>query len=147
MKSTRGLASLWKPLVQWRRQRRTPGRRGERAAAQFLRRHGYRILGGNLRLSLGEIDILAEAPDRRTIVLVEVKTREVAMLPADDALRPEVHVNSAKQRKLTHLALQLVKDRRLHDRLIRFDVIGVDLPRDGGDPVIRHHEGAFEAVR
>jgi len=49
------------------------GERGERAAEKQLRRTGYRILARQLRNRYGEVDILAEAPDGRTIAIVEVK--------------------------------------------------------------------------
>jgi len=119
-----------------------PGARGEAAAARFLKAQGYKILARNLKNSQGEIDIVAQAPDQRTIVIVEVKSR----LPGSDAdgPRPEVRVNEHKQRKLMMLAMQMVRRYRLHDRPVRFDVIGVDLC-DEGEPVIRHHPGAFES--
>ena len=49
------------------------GRRGERAAAWWLRLKGYRILAQGFRLAVGEIDLVA----RRGAVLafVEVKSR------------------------------------------------------------------------
>ena len=40
------------------------GPTGEKLAAQHLRRQGFRILDQNLRRRYGEIDLLAEAPDR-----------------------------------------------------------------------------------
>jgi putative endonuclease len=116
------------------------GPHGERLAARHLKRHGYRILARNLRTGLGEIDLLVEAPDRRTIVVVEVKTGSSSATE----LRPELHVNVAKQRKLAVLAAQLLRQQRLRDRPIRFDVIGIDVP-EKGPAVIRHHEGAFES--
>lgn len=116
------------------------GKVGERAAARYLRRAGYRILGVNLRSRLGEIDILAEAPDGRTIVVVEVK----AAAGDHDAVRPEERVGFDKQRKLVVLASHMARRYDLTDRPIRFDVIGVDLSPPNG-PVVRHHPGAFEA--
>lgn len=117
------------------------GARGERAAARHLKRQRYRILARNLRQKLGEIDLLAEAPDGRTIVIVEVKT---TASDAPDAIAPEVHVNAAKQRKLAALASMLVRRQRWHDRPIRFDVVGVVLP-PRGKPILRHHVAAFES--
>ncbi|MEX0653346.1 MAG: YraN family protein [Phycisphaeraceae bacterium] len=118
--------------------RRSLGGRGERVAAKHLKRQGYRVVARNLRCKVGEIDLLAEAPDGRTVVVVEVKAGRGGPLP------PEVRVGAAKQRKLVSLAVQLVRRHRLHRRPIRFDVIGVDLPARG-KPVVRHHVGAFEA--
>jgi putative endonuclease len=126
-----------------------PGPRGERVAARHLKQHGYRVLGRNLRLAGGEIDILAEAPDRRTIVIVEVKSGYVpggsaGGDPNHSPVRPEEHVNTAKRRKLTGLALEAARRFKLHHRPIRFDVIGVDLVK-GGEPRVRHHAGAFQS--
>lgn len=117
------------------------GRRGERVAARHLKKQGYRVLAMNVSNRQGEVDILAEAPDGRTMVIVEVKASEQTEA---DSPRPEVHVNRAKQRQLAALATQLARRHRFTDRPIRFDVIGVDLC-DGKQPVVRHHEAAFEA--
>ena len=129
----------------------TLGRRGERLAARWLKRSGYRILGSNLRNRFGEVDLLAEAPDHRTIVLVEVKSSvptpsEVEHETIDNSNRwwPEIHVNSYKQRKLVALAGQLARRFRFTQRPIRFDVVGVDMPV-GSSPAVRHHVGAFES--
>jgi putative endonuclease len=121
--------------------RPTLGRRGESIAARHLKKQGYRILGRNLKSSAGEIDVLAEAPDGRTIVVVEVKSAGYA---GENAVRPEVHVNGGKQRKLASLASLAVKRYRLENRPVRFDVIGVDFPADA-PPVVRHHVGAFQS--
>lgn len=119
-----------------------PGSRGEKAAARFLKKQGYKILARNLKNAQGEIDLIAQGPDQRTIIIVEVKSR----LPGSNAQgpRPEVRVNEHKQRQLNILAMQFIRRYRLHDRPVRFDVIGVDLS-DDGEPVIRHHPGAFES--
>ena len=122
-------------LGQLRAPRRL-SQRGEQIAARFLRRRGYRILGKNVRNRFGEIDLVAQAPDRRTIVVVEVKSGSSGPIP------PEVHVNRPKQRKLAALAAQLARRHGLENRPFRFDVIGVDLP-EGAEPVVRHHEGSF----
>jgi len=104
------------------------------------------VLGRNVRNQVGEIDILAQAPDGRTIVVVEVKARLVKHPPGDD-LVPELHVDERKQHKLSMLGASLAKQRKWADRPIRFDVIGIDLPpvRSDVKPVIRHHEAAFES--
>ena len=52
------------------------GRAGEDAAAALLEAHGYRIVGRNVRLPGGEIDIIARDGD--TVVFVEVKARASA---------------------------------------------------------------------
>lgn len=117
------------------------GVRGERAAEKLLRRDGYRILARGLRNRYGEIDLVAEAPDGRTIAIVEVKAAEVDDPP------PEERVGSAKRHKITGLASQLVRRHGLEDRPIRFDVVGVVWPAGAAKPTrVTHHIAAFEAA-
>jgi putative endonuclease len=49
------------------------GRRGERLAADYLERRGYRVVGTGFLARRGEIDLVCRRGDR--LVLVEVKTR------------------------------------------------------------------------
>jgi len=49
------------------------GQDGEKQAAEFLKRQGYKILDLNFRTKYGEIDIVARDGD--VLVFVEVKTR------------------------------------------------------------------------
>jgi putative endonuclease len=49
------------------------GRAGEDAAVALLQARGYRIVGRNVRLPGGEIDVIARDGD--TVVFVEVKAR------------------------------------------------------------------------
>jgi putative endonuclease len=128
------LASMFRPI--------SDAARGERVAEAHLKKSGYRILARNLRNAHGEIDLLAEAADRRTIVVVEVKSSIPGSHPGNP--RPEVRVGIHKQRKLAALAMQMVRRYKLQDRPVRFDVIGVDLV-EKGEPVVRHHVAAFES--
>lgn len=112
------------------------GRAGEKAAAAFLARAGYRILAKNARLKFGEGDLIALAPDERTIVLVEVKARVYAPgEPAD--IRPEASITTAKRTKLRAIARSLRRANRWDRRPMRIDSVGVEL-REGSKPVIRH---------
>ncbi len=125
----------------------TPGSAGERVACAYLKSKGFKVLGVNLKCNIGEIDILAMDPDGKTVVVVEVKTREDA--PGIDARydprRPEERVGRAKQRKLAMLGAWAVKRYGLQKHPVRFDVVGVDLKRDGKHEV-RHYVGAFESA-
>lgn len=131
---------MLKSLGRWWRKRQPLGARAEREAARYLRRRGFRVLARNLRTRLGEIDLLAE--DRAGVIrVVEVKAGVGESPP------PEVHVNAAKQRKLTALAGQWLQRRpELRGRAVRFDVIAVVWPEGADVPTrLTHHENAFPA--
>ncbi|MEM6552046.1 MAG: YraN family protein [Planctomycetota bacterium] len=122
------------------------GPRGEAIVARFLKRRGYRILQRNARNRFGEVDLLTLDPDQRTLVLVEVKAREVPdASPAATDLLPEWRVTPQKQRRLTALAAQLARQHQWTNRPWRFDVVGIDLPPKPHKPMIRHHPAAFES--
>ena len=119
--------------------RRWFGTRAERAAAQFLKKLGYRILVRNFACDLGELDLIAL--DQRTIVFVEVRSTEKA-----DGSRPAESVDLAKQKRLTRLALYFLQKKRLLDQAARFDVLTVSWPEGRTTPVVEHFKNAFEAV-
>ena len=115
------------------------GRRGEVAAARYLRRHGCRVLARGDRLWPGELDLVAL--DGRTIVFVEVKTRQ-----SQEAGHPAEAVDPAKQRRLTRLAVTFLKRHGLLEHPARFDVVAVTWPEGHRRPTIEHIPDAFEAV-
>lgn len=115
------------------------GLQGERLAARFLQKLGYRILARGHRERLGELDLVAL--DGQTIVLVEVKTWRMG-----DRGDPSLAVDERKQEKLTRAALTYLKQRRLLEQPARFDVISIVWDGDDGQPAIRHFINAFEAV-
>lgn len=132
-------------VVRWVSRWASVGGRGERVAFQYLHRSGYRVLARNRRSRLGEVDLIAEDPDRRAVVFVEVKTRQLKGPPeVTDSSPPEIHVNTDKQRKVSALAAAMSQEYGWTNRPVRFDVVGVDLV-PGEIPTIRHHVGAFES--
>lgn len=50
-----------------------PGAQAEQAAAQFLQRHGLRLVLTNYRCRFGEIDLILR--DKETLVFAEVRQR------------------------------------------------------------------------
>ena len=146
-----GLRGLWSKLVlayaPVRLSARAEGGRdplgpaGERVAARFLRAEGMRILDRNVRTRVGEVDLIALAPDKRTIVLVEVKSRRIDAQEASRSPRPEASVGARKQRKLLMLAQSLARTRGWRDRPMRIDVVAVEWP-DAGRPRVRRFERA-----
>ncbi len=117
------------------------GRRGERAAARFLRRAGYRVLARNLQTPGGEADLVCVRRATGEAVLVEVKTRVRA--PGERAFATTGAINADKRRRLARTARALASHPRLAGRRVRIDVITVEF-RDSRDrrPQIRHYENA-----
>ncbi len=95
------------------------GREGERVAESYLKRHGFRIVGRNVRIPPYEIDLVAEKDG--VIHLVEVKT-------SASLIFPEAYYTDAKE-----AALQKAADAylRMHPevREICIDLVAVDLRR------------------
>lgn len=99
---------------------------GERIAARELERRGYRILERRWTCRLGEIDLVARDGD--VLVIVEVKTRT-----RTDFGRAVDAVDHRKQQRLARLArAYLARHARLaRDRVVRFDVVGVQISARG----------------
>ncbi|MFA4995927.1 MAG: YraN family protein [Patescibacteria group bacterium] len=106
---------------------KSTGNMGEDLAAEYLIKNKYKILGRNINIKVGEIDILAD--DRGTIVIVEVKT----VRGSGFGLAQEL-VRFKKQNKLKLLARALTQ--KYPNKTIRIDVIGVDY--SCGEPKIEH---------
>jgi putative endonuclease len=119
------------------------GLRGEAEAERELARLGYRILGRNIRVAFGEIDLLAEDPDGRTVVVVEVKARRRSpgMPEASLATAPEASVTRRKARKLVRLMDAVVRANGWESRPKRIDVVSVEFLPDGRSRV-RHFRAA-----
>jgi len=104
-------------------------RSGEAAAVALLERRGYQIIGRNVRMPGGEIDVVAR--DGEVVVFVEVKARESKRFGS--ALTA---VDARKRRTLRKLAgewLQLFAPRSM----ARFDVVAADRGR------LAHYKDAF----
>lgn len=105
------------------------GRSGERKAAKFLSRKGYKILELNYRCRFGEIDIIAADGD--VTVFVEVKTRS-----SDKFGLGYESVVRSKQDKLMKTAQHYMMENG--ESPARFDVVSID----GGR--VTHIEDAFQ---
>lgn len=115
------------------------GAMGERAAAAHLRTLGFSIVGRNLRVPMGEADLLCR--DGEMVVVVEVKTRlrREGAPELSNLVAPEASVTVRKRRKLLTIARHLKRANRW--ARVRIDVVGVEYQAAGGEPVIRHHPG------
>lgn len=119
------------------RARVTLGKIGENLACAELERLGYAIVARRYRRRGGEIDIVAL--DARTVVFVEVKTRDgTAFGTGADA------VTFTKQRRMMLVASDFLARHGLTERPCRFDVIAVSLSPDG--PAVVVYRNAFDAV-
>jgi putative endonuclease len=139
----KGLAETSAPVTRsaaGNRARRT-GVRGETYAYWFLRRNGYIMIARNFtyRGVRGEIDLVGY--DGETLAFVEVKTRTSPrgeFGSAEDAVTPD------KQRLLSRMARQFVREYRARHVPFRFDILAIEaLP--GRRPIVRLHKGAFAA--
>ncbi len=113
------------------------GKTGEGIAAGFLTQNGYQILDVNYRCPIGEIDIVAR--ERDELVFVEVKTRKSSAMGY-----PEQAVGTAKQKKMSQLALWYLRDQKVRDAPVRFDVVAILLLPSGND--IRLIRNAFDFI-
>ncbi|MFC2019589.1 YraN family protein [Chloroflexota bacterium] len=107
--------------------RRDTGILGEKLAAAFLKKRGYRILETNYRCPFGEIDIIARHKDY--LVFVEVKARKSLEFGIS-----EESITPAKREKLRTVAAYYLQTRDDLPELWRIDVVAVELDR-GGKPV------------
>ncbi len=117
------------------------GPQGERAAARLLRQSGYRILARNVRVQGGEADLVCLAPDRRTIVIVEVKARRrgVSTSALSESTPPEASVHAKKRANLARIARTLARINGWTNRPLRIDVIAVEWPAEKrARPTLRH---------
>ena len=114
------------------------GERGEKAAARYLRRNGYKILVRRFKSYSGEIDVVCRHHD--TLVFVEVKTREDEQLGA-----PSEAVDERKQRHISKVALEYLRLLGNPDVKFRFDIVEVLMQHGAKKPdEIRLIQDAFE---
>ncbi|MCS7166471.1 MAG: YraN family protein [Gemmatales bacterium] len=97
-------------------QRRKFGQWAEQVAAEFLQRHGYRILFRNYQCRLGELDIVAR--EGNTVVFIEVRATS-----SGDAVRAALSLDQRKQARLWRLAQYFFQRHGLHHCAARFDAV------------------------
>jgi putative endonuclease len=113
------------------------GRAAEAAAARYLVREGWVVLGRNVRVGRGELDLIVRRGG--VLAFVEVKARRTSTCGA-----PEDAVDSRKRRQIARLAELWLNARPwalagVTD--VRFDIIAVDA---GSVPCrVRHLPAAF----
>ena len=115
----------------------TTGKKGEKIAAFFLKKNGYRISEINFRCILGEIDIIAR--DKGELVFIEVKTRKSIELGY-----PEQAVGIRKQKKMSQLALWYLQKKNITDTSARFDIVAITMLPSGNE--IKLIKNAFDFI-
>jgi len=118
-------------------QKITTGKEGEKIAAAYLKKNGYRIIEINFRCPIGEIDIVAK--EKNDLVFVEVKTRKSIALGY-----PEQAVGIRKQKKMSQLALWYMQKRKIADTNARFDVVAITLMPENNE--VRLIKNAFDFI-
>ncbi len=127
-------------MMLWGRSPQSVWKRGERAAEKHLRKQGIKVLARNMRLPVGEIDLLCHDRAADTIVIVEVKARSYAPDSKRD-IDPAANITHHKQRKLVQLAKSIKKMSEFASRPIRIDVVSVRFIEGQRGADIRHYPG------
>ena len=123
------------------------GQLGERIAADFLQKNGYKIIDKNRHISRNEIDIIAE--DSHFLVFVEVKTRSVAYEESSAYGSPGRAVDYKKRSNIVQAAKAYLMS-NYTDKQPRIDVIEVYMKERGENSVspqilsINHIRDAFD---
>lgn len=131
-------------MKQWLRRRSTPaaGEAGERAAAVYLVKRGYRLLRRNWRCPAGEIDLIMEAPRHEggmsLRVLVEVRTRQISAFGS--AVETVAYTKQHRLRR----AAQWYQQTEGWWGGVRFDVVAITIGADG-TAHLEHIADAFMA--
>ena len=133
---TEEASRLWRRRNSGEAEHIALGKHGEGLAAQFLRRHGHRILYKNFRAPHGgEVDIVCRDKKHSELVFVEVKTRTSEAFGA-----PAEAVDQKKRRLIIRGAMQWLRMLDKPEITYRFDIVEVVI----GPPLeIRHIQNAF----
>jgi putative endonuclease len=111
------------------------GTGGEKAAARYLEKNGYKILESNYCVCGSEVDLIAVRGE--TLCFVEVKTRGT-----DKYGLPEEFVDERKRRKIIRAAKIYSAQETYENFFVRFDIISVLY--GSGTVEINHIKHAFE---
>ena len=130
----------YKESVQMLNPRKELGAKGEKLAAKFLKRKGYKIIQCNYKCKLGEIDIIARHDE--TFVFTEVKTRRTLEFGP-----PQYAITAAKRKQISKVALSYIREKRLNGQSCRFDVIAITFSPESRKPEIEHIQNAFQLSR
>ena len=126
------------------------GKSGEKIAAKYLQKKGYRVLERNFRTRFGEIDLICQprkaclpayavrrrqVPNLPYIVFVEVKTKT-----GHGFGEPWEMVNHHKLEQIKKMGYVYLTKNGLHNVSCRIDVVGVWLNSNSKVEKIEHWE-------
>jgi putative endonuclease len=116
------------------------GARGEKLAARFLRRNGYKVLYRDFKPARGgQIDLVCRDGD--TLVFVEVKSRR-----SEERQRPVDSLHADQKRRISRGALTWLRMLDNPDIPFRFDVVEVILA-EAEKPKLELIQNAFQLAR
>ena len=120
------------------------GKYGEKLAARYLKKKGYRVVGKNLHFGKNELDLIVK--NKQFLAFVEVKTRSYENVEEAEQSRPALAVDQEKRLRTVQAAKAYL---RAHPTRLcpRLDVVEVYLDRQKRlKPFKIHHiEAAFAA--
>lgn len=109
------------------------GKFGEKLAKDFLIKHGYKIIGINIKISYQEVDIVAKK--NKTIIFIEVKTRTSLSLGSAD-----MALTDTKMENLKKVLENYIYEKKLDENFIRLDLISIDINRLKKLAKIKHYK-------
>ncbi len=109
------------------------GQFGEKLAKNYLLRHGYKILGMNIRISYKEVDIIASYG--KLIVFIEVKTRVFLGWGGAEEAIDDQKINNLAQ------ALDLyIYEKKIDENFVRLDFIAINMNKNKKMANIKHYK-------
>ncbi len=111
------------------------GNYGEDLAVNFLKKKGYKIIGRNVQMRHKELDIIAKIKD--IVVFVEVKTNTSKHILAED------NMTKRKIKNLKTAISDYIHRNNLSTKIIRLDLISIDIVQDQNITNIKHFEDIF----
>lgn len=124
--------SLFKDTEEIQTNTRRVGEFGEKVAAEYLEKIGFKLVAANFKAPIGrnrkgvqvsgEIDLIAFDFDKEKLCFIEVKTRS-----SDNFAAPLSAVDTRKQRQITRTARVYRKVFNLQNIKFRYDVVSIIL--------------------
>lgn len=140
------LETKWKKLREGRKKKSDKplpahlqsGRKGERYAAEYMEKKGFRIVARNYAVGKSEIDFVAE--NEELFVFCEVKARIQTYGVPTRYGPPSRAVTREKRRHLLPAASLFCRKHKAADKPFRFDVIEIYLNDDLSLGYVNHYE-------